>query len=205
MSLSKATVAERPDLACIGSVQKVGEVKQSEGSKFHNFAIELKGHFGAPDSTYYFTFQPRWFSRGFDPTILAGEDKVLKAANAKAGLAFLYAKNIAYANAKKPGALEVLLGDNFAAVASAFDQMEPQEVTAETVVNILREVIVGAEAGYVLRQKKDEEGNLADQYQLYYFFPTAEGILNSFSEAAANPRRKTPMVVTWDEGEDLPF
>jgi len=203
MALAQAVVPEKPDLACIGVITKVGEVKQSEGSKFHSIPLEIKGKSGSPDGRYYYTFQPRWFQAGFDPRVLIQEDKEYKEAGQKAGQYFLYCRNIAYANARRPGALEALLGEGFAEFASTFDSMKDDDVTPDVIEQALREVLVGAETGYILKQRTDEEGNPSENYSVDYLFKLDVEGLKGIEMSAASTKRKRPLIMMWNE--DTPF
>ena len=201
MALTKAVVPDKPDLACIGVVTKVGEVKQSEGSLFNSIPLEIKGRAGSPDSRYYFTFQPRWFQQGFDPRQLIQEDKELKDAGRKAGQYFLYCRNIAYANKNRPGSLEILLGDNFDAFAGMLDNIKAEDVTPDLLEQSLREVLVGAECGYLLKQRTDEDGNPSENYGVDYLFRADESTLKAVESSAAGTRRKRPLMVMWNQEE----
>ena len=190
MALTAGVVPAMPDLACIGMVAKVGDVKLSEKGVYHVLPIEIKGKFSAKDGTFFFLFEPRWFNADFDPQVMLdeGKDGVTKYS--------LYRRMVA--DAKKPSTLQVVLGEAFAEVASEFDGIG--EPSAEQVADVIRRHSQGNEVGYVMYQRTDEDGELMEQYNIKYFFPLDDESLKSMQETAASPKRKRgPLVVTWDE------
>jgi hypothetical protein len=67
------------------------------------------------------------------------------------------------------------------------------------VSDILRQYALGRDVGYLLTQRKDEDGTLMEQYNVSRFFPLTDEGLKNITEQAANPKRKTPLLTTWDE------
>lgn len=209
MSITTAgQVPEMPDLACIGYVKKVGEVKLSEKGVFHVLSLEIEGRYSGKDGTFFFIFEPRWFEKSFDPKTLIEEDEAFNEAHAaeiKAGVVKRSGKNgiyRRYINDKtRPSVLQAICdgedGSIFAEVAARFDALPA--VTPKDVENILREYLTGREVGYVMTQRTDDDGSLMDLYNIARFFPLTQSGLKAITEEANNPRRRKPLVVTWDE------
>ena len=190
MALTAGVVPAMPDLACIGMVAKVDDVRLSDKKVYHVLPIEIKAKFSGKDVTYFLIFEPRWFAANFDPQVLLeeGRDGSIKYS--------FYRRTVA--DAKKPSVLQVILGGEFENVAAEFDAIG--EPTAEQVADVIRRHALGQEVGYVQYQRTDEDGELMEQYNIKYFFPLDDDTLKTTAEQAQSPKRKRgPMVVTWDE------
>lgn len=190
MALTAGVVPAMPDLACIGMVSKVGEVKLSDKGVYHVLPIEIKAKFSGKDGTFFLIFEPRWFGGSFDPKDLLEEGKVGQTKYS------FYRRLVADAN--KPSALQAILGEDFDAAAAEFDSIgDPDE---KQVADVIRKYATGKDVGYVQYQRTDEDGELMEMYNIKYFFPADGDNMNSVIEQAGNEKRKRgPLVVTWDE------
>jgi len=208
MSISTAgTVLEMADLACIGMVKKVGEVKLSEKGVFHVLPLEIEARFSGKDGMFFFIFEPKWFGRMFDPQELADADKAfndehaaeIKAHRAKrSGKYGIYRRYIN--DTARVSVLKAVCsgeGDCFADVATAFDALE--KVDPKDVENIFRQYLTGRDVGYVMSQRTDEDGGLMDQYNIARFFPMTDDGVKGIIRESGKPRRRKSLVVTWDE------
>jgi hypothetical protein len=191
MAFNRAQIQELPDLACVGIVKRIGDGKPSktEGSPYHVMAIEVKAQGIGKDGTFYWLYQPDWFRSDFDPRSLG--DGVLYS---------MYGKH--FAHSKKPSILEALANcaqpSGFDKLAEQFQSIEAQGITDETVTELLREFLTGAEVGFISGQRKDE-GELTEQYQINRFFVPDEDGIAAVEREAANARRKKPLKITWQE------
>lgn len=188
MALKAGSVPSMPDLACVGLVKKVGEAYLSEKGVYHVLPLEVKANYGGRDGMFFFLFQPRWFEQGFDPQDLLREEKAGK-------LYGVYRRQIA--DEARPSVLQAIMGEEFDKLAEAFD--DAPEATPEVIEEILREFLTGREVGYIMTQRKDEDGALTEQYNIQRFFPLDEETIKAVVEQSQNPKRRTPLVVTWDE------
>ena len=189
MALTAGVVLAMPDIACIGMVSKVGDVKLSQSGVYHVLPVEIKAKYSGKDGTTFVTFEPRWFARDFNPKTFQeeGRDGFTKSG--------MYRRTVA--DEKKPAMLQVLLGENFAAAAAEFDEIG--EPTAEEVADVIRRHALGNEVGYVSYQRVDE-GELMEMYNIKYFFPLNDDSRQQVIDQSKDPkRRRGELVITWDE------
>lgn len=191
MALKAGSVLPLPDLACMGHIAKVGDAKLGTKGVYHNVPVEVKGKFAGRDGVFFFIFEPRWFGASFDPDELKGEfdDK---------GRPMKYRLYMAYINGEsRPSTLAAILGDDFDKFAAELTTEDP---TPQEIAEKLREFFVGREVMYVMKQRKDEDtGTLMDQYNIQSFYAATVENIKYLQEQANNPKRKTELVVTWDE------
>jgi hypothetical protein len=193
MALKAAEVLAMPDLACIGVIAKVDKVRLSEKGVYHVLPIEVKGQYGAKDATFFYIFKPEWFDPSFDPRTLADEPKVYG----------VYKRYVA--DAARDSVLSAVAnsGDErgFDKLAAEFDTLAA--VDEHSVEQVLREHLAGKETGYILSQRKDKDDNgnsvLMEQYNINRFFNPTEEAMADLIKQAANPKRRVPLIVTWDE------
>lgn len=189
MALTAGVVPALPDLACLGMVKKVGDVKLSEKGVYHVLPIEVSAKFSGKDGTFFFLFEPRWFASDFDPKVLLEEGSVGQTKYS------LYRRMVA--DAKKPSTLAAILGEDFDAAAAEFDQIgDPDE---KQVADVIRKHATGKDVGYVQYQRTDEDGELMEMYNIKYFFPATDEAMQAIAETATEKRKRGPLVVTWDE------
>ncbi len=195
MALKAGTVQSMPDLACIGMVKSVGEAYLSEKGVYHVLPVEVTAKFGGRDGLFFFLFQPRWFAGKFEPTDLLKED-------AKGTLYSMYRRYVATEvkrgdKKELSGALVALAGDEFPKLAAEFDALDT--VSEKDVEEAIRRYVVGRDVGYIMTQRKDEDGSLMEQYNIQRFFPLTDTEIKYVTEQAENKKRRQPLVVTWDE------
>ncbi len=202
MSLKAGTIPDMPDLACMGIVKKVGEVRLSNKGVYHVLPIEIEGKAGGRNGTYFFLFQPRWFGKTFDPAQLMDEDEAIRLETdpetGKKRTSALYTMYRRYVNdEKKASALKCLAGENWNSMVGVFDGLA--EVNEKVIEQVLREFLTGNEVVYVMTQRTEDDGSLTEQYNIQRFVPaTVEGAKSVVKESE-NPRRRRPLVITWDE------
>lgn len=191
MALTAGVVPALPDLACIGMVSKVGEVKLSEKGVYHVLPIEIKGKFSGKDGTYFLIFEPRWFGSAFVPKSLLDEGK-------DGATKYSFYRRVVN-DVNKPSVLKAILGEDFDKAGAEFDAIG-DEPSAEQVADVIRRYAVGKDVGYVQYQRTDEDGELMEMYNIKYFFPTDDDSLGEVVEQSNNQKRKRgPLVITWDE------
>lgn len=191
MALKAASVLALPDLACQGFIKKVGNVKLSDKGVYHVLPIEVEGKYAARDGVFFFIFEPRWFGASFDPEVLKDELD-------SQGRPIKYRMYLSNINGEgRPSALVSLLHEDFEAFS---DELTEEDPTPEGIADLLREVLTGREVLYIMKQSKDSEtGALMDRYNIQSFYaPTTENV-EYLQKQADNPKRKTPLVVTWEE------
>lgn len=189
MALKAGSVVAMPDLACIGLVKKVGDAYLSQKEVYHVIAIEVEAKFGGRDGLFFVCFEPRWFGASFDPTILITEESHKPV---KYGMYCRTVNGVA-----KPSVLVSVLGEQFEAFGNEFNALEAP--SAKDVSDILRQYALGRDVGYILTQRKGEDGELMEQYNISRFFPLTDEGIKIISEQAKSAKRKTPLVITWDE------
>jgi len=200
MALKVALVQEKPDLACLGVVRDVGEPRETERGRYWMLPIEIQSP-QAPDGTFFFLFQPRWFRSDFDPQLLREEDQQIQEEAKRLGETppgsqyGMYCRYIAYE--RQPAALQILAGEDFNKLAAAFDQIPPDQVTPDLIREVLRESLVGKEVGYILRQRRDRDGQLTDFYGVDRLFPAQD--YKRYEQPSS--RRRRPLIVTWLDEE----
>jgi hypothetical protein len=138
---------------------------------------------------FFLVFEPRWFGSDFDPKALLEEERQKPV---KYGM---YCRTVN--GEAKPSVLAAILGEQFDAFAAEFDGLE--EPTAEDVEQIFRKYAAGVDVLYVMKQRKDEDGKPMEQYNITSFYPATEESITNLIEQSQNPKRKTPLTVTWDE------
>lgn len=194
MALTAGVVPELPDLACIGMVSKVGDVKLSEKGVYHVLPIEIKGKFSGKDGLYFLIFRPEWFGASFVPkSLLDMEDQ-------KQGQTQYSFYRRVVADASKPSVLQAILGEDFEKAGAEFDAIG-NDPTAEQVADVIRRYAVGKDVGYVQYQRTDEEGELMEMYNIKYFFPAndEDAVKDVMKQADNQKRKRGPLVITWDE------
>jgi hypothetical protein len=193
MALKAAEVLQWPDLACIGVIQKVDQVRLSERGVYHVLPIEVKGRYGARDATFFYIFMPEWFEPSFDPATLRDDPKVYGVYKRYVNDAARESVLAAIANSGDPHGFDKL--------AAEFDGLT--NIDEHSVEQVLREYFTGREVGYIMKQRQDKDDNghyvLVEQYNIQRFFNPTEDALVDLQKQAANPKRKTPLVITWDE------
>ena len=200
MVFKAGAVPSMPDLACIGMIKKVGEVRLSNKGVYHVLPIEIEGTRGGKNGTYFFLFQPRWFEPNFDPAVLLAEDEAIRqevdefGKKKNSSLYTMYRRYIA--DEKNVSVLQALAGDNWDAMAEAFDRQSNSD--PKTIEGILREYLTGNEVVYTMTQRTEDDGSLMDQYNISRFYPATEEGLKAVMESAKSSRRKRPLVITWD-------
>ena len=187
MALKAGSVQPMPDLACIGLVKRVGEVYLSEKGVYHVLPLEIEAKFGGRDGVFFYIFEPRWFGKNFDPETLLREEK-------KGTKYSMYRRSVN--DEKRPSILACLVGDKFPEVAAELDAID--EVDEKHVEELIRKYATGNDVGYIMVQRKDEEKNLMEQYNIQRFFPLTDEELQKVTEQAKGKRRQ-PLVVTLDE------
>lgn len=189
MALKAGSVLTLPDLACIGLVNKVGDAYLSEKGVYHVIPIEIKAKFAGRDGVFFLVFEPRWFGASFDPKELLAEEprKPVKYG--------MYCRTCA--GEARPSLLANILGDKFEAFAGEFDNLD--NPTADDVAEIFRTYAAGQDVGYIMAQRKDEDGKPMEQYNIQRFFDISDAGLAEITRQAQSEKRKTPLVITWDE------
>lgn len=195
MALKAGSVLALPDLACIGSIAKVGDAYLSQKGEYHVFSIEVKAKFAGRDGVFFVVFEPEWFAPGFSPADLLEREK----GSVKYGM---YGRTVLHE--EKPTILTAILGESFEAFDADLDKSGIGEArtdleAAKIVSSLVRKHAIGREVVYIMTQRKDEEGKLMETYNVQRFLPYSEDTLVDLAEQAANGKRKTPLVVTWDE------
>jgi hypothetical protein len=193
MALKAGSVQALPDLACVGLVKKVGEAYLSEKGVYHVIPIEIEGKYAGRNGVFFLVFEPRWFSDGFDPEELVSE-RDAKGRPIKHGM---YRRTVA--DTAKPSVLQAMLGEDFDAFAANFDSKYEETEGAKAIGSIIRESLVGRDVLYVMKQRKEEDGTLTEQYNIQSFYTLNDDNLAYLAEQQNNERRKTPLQVTWDE------
>jgi len=191
MALKAGKVPDLPDLACVGMVSKVGAAYLSEKGRYHVLPIEVKGKSGGRDATFFFLFQPRWFSKDFEPSSLMAEDP-------KGSLYGSYRRMCN--DEDRVSVLEAIAGENFSALCEKFDEIG--DPTEKDIENVLREFLNGNDCGYIMQQRidKDDAGNkhLTEQYNIQRFFPLTDAEIQGVVEQSESEKRRKRLVVTWD-------
>jgi hypothetical protein len=204
MAFKAGSVDAKPDLACIGTVTKVGDAKLSKKGVYSVIALELKGQRAAFNATAFFIYRPEWFRTDFDPKteiedVTAELEDGSVVTTTRAQLMRQYCQRIQ--DKKNTSELEALMAgkpNGFAKLGEAFDGLTT-EPTTEGVGQILKEHLSGAEVGYVLTQRKDEDGELMEQYNVQKFFPATDDGIEGMLRSASSSKRTRPIVITWDE------
>ncbi len=192
MSLAAGKIPKMPDLACLGVVKEVGDVYLSEKGVYYVIPVQIEGKYGGRDATFFFLFQPKWFERNFDPATLLKEDRKGK----------LYGAYRRFVNDEsRVSALVALAGKEFSALVEAFDGLE--KVDEKAVEEVLKQILPGQDVGYILTQRFDmAEGKRTptEMYNIGRWFALDEAGLKAISVDANNPKRRKPLVMTWEDG-----
>lgn len=192
MPFKAASVLPLPDLACQGYISKVGNAKLSDKGVYHNIPIEVKGRYAGRDGVFFFIFEPRWFGANFDPEVLENElDEKGRPMKHR-----FFMQNILGDEHSKPSVLVSILGDDFEALSASLPEDESPD--PQVIADLLREALQGREVVYVMKQRKDD-GHLVDGYNIQSFYAPTDENIEYLEKQAANSKRKTPLVATWQE------
>jgi hypothetical protein len=193
MPIIAAEVPALPDIVCLGAVSNVGPVKLSEKGRYHVLPVTLSGlkNTASRDATLYLLFRPEWFEPGFTPARLDQKDEAERVDFS------IFRRQIA---AKEGNAyLQVLAGEDFGSLSQTIDNLP--ERSAEAIADAISSVIHNKEVGYILRQEKEKQDDgtksLTDRYQVARLFTPDRKSLEYWEKAAVNPKRKTPVRITW--------
>ena len=176
-----ATTPTKPRLVCLGTVEKVGEPKLTEKGVYFRLPIEIKGVGNGRDTRFGLLYAKHWLEPNFDP------EKENDGTDAGRKRQIVYYNNIANKTGK--AALQVLAGEKFDAMA---DHIQANSHSPTDVAQAIAGAIVGQAVGYVLKQGKDEDGDLTDFYEVQRFFAATEE--NIARQAKKNAK---DYVVTW--------
>jgi hypothetical protein len=193
MAFASTPIPELPDLACIGNIKKVGPVKKSESSDYQVLPFEIKSQYAGRDARFHLVFLPEFFAPDFNPARHPDERQVkvyrmhiAPTVNSR-GEVTRTSTLMVLANSAEPSGFDKL--------SAAVDQME--DIDPKAIEQLLNEFLSGAEVGYILRQRKDESGELTEQYEVDRFFvPDSQGLADIVE--ASKGRRKRPLVLTFE-------
>ena len=209
---TEAAIPVRPDLAVIGTIKTVKNFEKSKkpNSPFYSAELEIEHSSKCPggrDASYYLTLIPEFCTDDFDQQLqtLANAGKGTPAS----ALYFVYSSNIAKTGGKdkegnqKPGrgALQVILQADFEKLGEVFAQFKvATPPSIEQLNQVFQKLLTGRNVGYVLRQRKEDDGEtLMDSYEVSYFFPATSAGIEGIKTSAGSKRRKSPLVLTWEQ------
>jgi hypothetical protein len=219
MALKAGAVRQKADRAVIGNVTKVNDANLSKirvvtnqdgekvlkGGYLYVINLELKGQRGGNDGNFYYLYRPEWFGATFDPETdfepltVTDEESGMSHTVSVTTLDRMYRQYVS--DKKGVSALEALLAstpNGFAKLAETLDALTT-EPTAKGVEQILKEVLAGVEVGYILQQRKDDDGTLTDKWNVQSFFGATDEGIEYITRSANSSKRRNPLVLTWDE------
>ena len=203
-----AKIPVKPDLAVLGVVETIEPLKKSEkeNSPFYSAELGLKAQGAAGrDTRFWLSCIPQFFTKDFEPDQFA--DSPPKSPGS--AIYHVYKNNIIAGGGKdaktgkpKPdrGALRLIAGADFEKLvefSTGYTTAEPPSI--EKLSQILQAVLKNRVIGYVLKQDKDEDGELQERYSVDYFFPVTKDTVDELTKSARSPKRKRKLVLTWEK------
>lgn len=184
---AEAKVQKQPTLACVGTVDEVGDGKVSESGLYVVQPFKLRAKTPGRNVSTNILYRPEWLNPNFDPNSLEAADT--EEDNSGSRMLSVYRRHI---NVK--GGVSSLAGLSGSAAGfkrlahSLLNLTDEQKEQPAVVSAMLRDFFTvkneGVDVGYILRQRRDQVGEneegkkiyeLANGYEVNeYFFPTAE-------------------------------
>jgi hypothetical protein len=197
MAFKSAAARPLPQLACIGYIDEIKEVKETESGVYLNARVSIKGNDGVSrNSETNLLFRPDWFTPGFDPEGIKNLDfedlDATEQQRVKTGLSLTYAR--LFGRGEAPGQLAVMAGsqENYDKLADLFTAAyKGTEFTGEEIVDIIRGFILDKcpDVGYVLRQQKEKTDQVDENGKAVYVLRDGYEINEWFFPNAANKKR----------------
>lgn len=206
MPIIQGKVDIKDDLACIGYVDQIEELKftkpNSEGdSDYAMFNVIAKGLGGSRGGRLNFLFRPEWL-QSFDPTPLQTYTPPPKAdgTERKEGSMYTVYKNHVGGTNSRVSNLAALCGSPDAwaefqnkvdaAAAAKGDLLDAAECYALIKDFVLGKANEGVSVGYVMKQDKDQNGELRDGYAIDQFFYNTEKQRQAWERRSAQLARQ---------------
>ena len=221
-----AKVLPKPELAVLGSIKSFEAFYLSDsgsGLFVSEIALEAdtKRSPGGRDGTFYLSIMPEYFTADFAekrlPDYAAVADKKEKSvgksrfftykncvaqSNFRAFIQAASGSEIQYVGEGKKQEKNVVVSPLLAGLGEFFNQFTLEaQPGIEVVHGALAKVLTGRPIIYILKQSKEDDGELRDGYNVDGFYAATKDGIKAVTKSAESTKRKNPLILTWVAGK----